>query len=133
MDDFFEKIIARIKSQSEFVHNGLGCHRWLGTTKQGGMYGVIKLSVPGYKPCVKNVHRALYMCHYKNLHLPAALDVSHICHMTKCVNIDHLVLESHVTNMERLECKNDGKCSMKHRPPCIFSGKHIIIFSMCKY
>lgn len=91
---------------------------WQGGLK--GIYGVKKLSPPGHKNIVRTAHRALYICSARTLELPADMDVSHLCHTSLCVNIVHLVLESHIINMGRLECKNFGFCSLKHHPPCMF-------------
>ena len=86
--------------------------------KQGGLYGVIKLSPLGQKCIVHHVHRAMYMCIHKKIDLNAHYDVSHLClNNNKCVNIDHLVLEPHETNMECLECKNYKFCNGNHDPP----------------
>lgn len=123
MEAFYAKIIDKIRKKSVPAMNGMGCMLWTGAEKHGTNYGLIKLSPPGRKPLVRSVHRALYMCMTKNLDLPSTLDISHACHMKKCVNFDHLLCENHIQNMERLECHNQGACSKKHFPECIFPGK----------
>ena len=42
------------------------------------------------------------------------LEVSHICHNTRCVNIDHLSLEPHIINELRRSCKLNGFCHKRH-------------------
>lgn len=121
MEDFFAKNFEEITRKSVPANNGLNCMIWQGTRKQHSPYGVKKLSPPGHKPIVRTVHRALYMCHVKSLELPTHMDVSHMCHVPLCVNLAHLVLEDHEVNMARLECKNEGKCTKMHEPPCMFT------------
>ena len=70
-------------------------------------------------------------------------DLSHLCHHTKCVNADHLTIESHQINIERKQCRSARKClghQKSHHyptteqeldldlaatqiPNCIFAGK----------
>jgi len=118
MDNFFDRNFTEITENSEAANNGLGCLIWQGGMK--GAYGVKKLSPPGHKQLVRTAHRALYMCFTRTLELPPDMDASHLCHENKCVNISHLVLEDHNINMGRLECRNNGVCSRKHEPLCMF-------------
>jgi len=44
-----------------------------------------------------------------------ALEVSHLCHEPLCINAEHLSLESHSCNTDRLRCVNRGLCH-GHKP-----------------
>lgn len=116
-NNYFLEKIQEIIAHSKPANNGLGCMLWEGAKR--GEYGVKRLTPPGHKSTTPTVHRALYICHTQKVKIPPGKDVSHLCHVNLCVNINHLVLEDHTTNMGRLECHNDRVCSGKHQPPCI--------------
>jgi len=61
-------------------------------------------------------------------------DASHVCHLSKCLNLDHIVIETHDENMDRRQCEGrvdvvnivDGHiwllpCPLQcpHNPQCI--------------
>ena len=39
------------------------------------------------------------------------LECSHLCWEQKCLNMDHLIVESHQDNQERKKCANQGVCT----------------------
>ena len=66
------------------------------------------------------VSRAYWLAK-NNLHLlPKDIDISHLCHNTLCVAIDHLVAEHHNTNQERITCNKAHACTLSHTPRCLF-------------
>ena len=117
------------------VHSGPpsgthGCILWLGATWNSGKYGVMRNPFHGPdQPDRIGIHRLVYILN--NLHkyptsklnkrneMGEILHVSHLCHSSLCVNIDHLTLESHTVNNERQSCKTQGQCIGIHTPPCL--------------
>ena len=47
-------------------------------------------------------------------------EISHLCHNSLCVNVKHLVRETHCVNQERIHCKKQGFCTKGHVPNCLF-------------
>ena len=100
-----------------------GCYlRLEGTTN----YGKIRRTLPGETESrLYDFHRWAYMVGSDNLHPPKRdsynnkLEVSHICHNTRCIRADHLSLESSFLNKDRRRCIRDGACKKTHLPYCI--------------
>ena len=109
MEVFFQKYIAKITEKSLLDSQG---HRiWQGCVKKGPIgYGVIKAQFPNAEWHTLHVHKLAYLVHTRILAVGPGLEVSHLCHMPLCVNIEHLSLEPHNVNTERQKCKNRGEC-----------------------
>jgi len=67
------------------------------------------------------VHRVKYIVETGRFDIQG-LHVSHLCHSSTCVNIDHLSLEPAHVNNNRKGCLSRGHCHGEHGeyPPCIF-------------
>lgn len=120
MDEFFAKTLARIEAKTSNIPTALGCHEWQGGLKTNSNYGVIKIHPPGQNITTRSVHRIKYLCLIKNLNVDRGLDISHICHNPKCLTTEHLTLEAHEINMNRVACFNEKTCSGEHQPECLF-------------
>ena len=126
--EIFEEIRQNLLKKSTLVADGAaegtpGCILWgKALTKDG--YG--RTRNPFEKGKEIHAHRLMFMVvsHCKNLpekdDFGRILNVSHLCHVKKCINFDHLVLEADTTNMDRRYCVQQQACSGRHQPPCIF-------------
>ena len=38
-------------------------------------------------------------------------EISHLCSNKKCLNIEHLIIEKHITNCSRIQCNSSKHCS----------------------
>ena len=111
MEAFFEKYIKKLKENSHIGENQ-ECIIWHGPLTKDGKYGLISISNPVSGIWQKKkAHRLSFMIHIKNLDLNSDLDCSHLCHNSLCVNPDHISLEPHHINNNRIHCKNEMKCS----------------------
>ncbi len=97
---------------SNKIENGQesGCILWKGTLKDG--YGIIRKKLSCCKERVSlRCHRLTYILfHRPGWEEMENLDVSHLCHEKTCINIDHLSLERHTINNNRLRCKKKDDC-----------------------
>lgn len=120
MDAFFQKYHQKLEEKCALGLNG-ECFIWTGSCTPNGKYGVINCRFPGaigWK--LLYVHRLAYMIQHRAAQL-AAVDVSHLCHNTKCINVAHLVLEPHGFNNSRQTCVSKGECigHIAPFPPCL--------------
>ncbi|CAG2188496.1 unnamed protein product [Mytilus edulis] len=107
--------------------NGKGCIEWSGTKKGKSGYGIQVVKWPQGEKKREAAHRVAYMIRHKltRYDMPRVdennntIECSHICHNASCVNVNHLVLEPHAINLDRLHCKNQGLCSKSHKPYCL--------------
>ena len=111
--------------------NEKDCLIWCGATtaSNNATYGQKRLTVPhlDIKSKVFYIHRLAYMLKFNNFDLPHGvrsagtrpLEVSHLCHDSLCANPDHLVLEPHEANAERISCRLMQHCVGTHKPACI--------------
>ena len=122
MDQWFNSQLQRVQSRAGIDLKG--CLVW-----QGGpynitryKYGAIRITNPmhGGASKVEYVHRLVYQCANHLNQLPEGLDVSHRCHNSHCVREDHLILEPHAVNLDRIQCELEGECMGTHAPHCIF-------------
>lgn len=107
MEAFIAKYSELVRQRSEV--NGL-CRIWTG--RQVNHYGVVRYKNPhtGVWRTV-SAHRFIIILDNKNFDLPADLDASHLCHNSLCVEREHLVLEPHSINNNRIHCKNSQICT----------------------
>ena len=119
---FIAKYSQKIDEKTVLGANG-ECRIWTGTVKSNAKYGVLNIDLKDYPVgigrTVIHVHRLAYIISHRLVKFPDG-DVSHLCHNTKCMNVDHMVLEDHITNNSRLSCISCGRC-LGHpgpSPPC---------------
>ena len=104
-----------------------GCFTWMGAVRRctldnGQTYGVFKLTE---KPLTAiTVYAHVFAYFIKHQELPSrtpAIDISHICHHPRCVNVLHLSKEARQINQQRRQCKATRTC-IGHglHPNCIF-------------
>ena len=120
-DIFFNKLQVYLENRSKKVE-GSACVEWTGSVNKDG-YGVVRLKLPSGQTIHTTAHRAVYMFKNKILEIPKEeqghrLEVSHLCHVRFCVNIEHLVLELASTNRERKMCVGSHVC-IGHNPACM--------------
>lgn len=142
--------IFRTGKVLELGQGGGSCMIWTGAHWGSTSYGKIALRLPSNpkKRLYFRLHRLIYSI--TNMPIPKyavditvdsltpahldqegrALDVSHICHKANCINPEHLVLEVHNTNMDRITCKLQNTCTKDHFPHCIFPGKFIYLYEI---
>ena len=101
--------------------NGCMIPRETGKTTTGG-YGRCFLRYPGHDPVNTTLHRAVYILEKRQPNLirnKGAGEVSHRCGNKTCVQVGHLILESHSENCLRRRCHEDGQCYGDHQESCI--------------
>lgn len=112
------QIILEYHGNLVFLDNFHRCILWDGSkvTKNGVDYGYKYVKLP-YRQLKSRqyTHRLAYMLKYRNYDLPRQFDVSHLCHNSLCINPDHLTLEPHNVNNNRIHCVNENKC-FGHQP-----------------
>jgi len=117
---FFTEVRNILENQQnlEFVQNTHGCVTWTGPNlnKNGVEYGYKYIKLPNQQRKSRQyTHRLAYMLKCGSYRLPRALEVSHLCHFSLCLNSAHLSLEPHHINNNRIHCVNAGKC-LDHQP-----------------
>lgn len=121
-DRFIRTYTQRIEKDTVLGLNGQ-CLIWTGTSKSNAKYGVLNIDLKDFPVGVGrttiHVHRLAFTLQHRLQNFPVG-DVSHLCHNSKCVNVDHLVNEDHITNNSRRSCVSCGRC-LGHpapSPPC---------------
>ena len=117
-------------SQNTVPGASKGCLEWAGGTSGNG-YPYMKIDVDGNGvKQVIGVHRVVVMCHQSKTEFSDGLQVSHMCHNRRCVNINHLSLEPDFVNAGRNRCRTAGTCCGAHNSGgtafanCIFSVRN---------
>ena len=118
-----DKILSKTKSVGP-----IGCLEYsVGTTR--GKYGRYHMTYPPIEPqgssfkAQMTASRAVYILHKRRPDMvgePGTGHVSHLCHNPKCVNIEHLHLESQIANERRKPCQFKKECQGTCDPVCIF-------------
>lgn len=106
--DIFEKEKQKFMLKTTCSANG-ECILWTGCCRKSG-YGVARFKDREGLWKAVTAHRLIVMIVLKNYNLESHLDASHLCHNSKCVNIDHITLEAHFENNYRKACASRGKC-----------------------
>ena len=125
MDSWVESETKKLNGTSDVMPNG--CRLWTGgPSPEKCSYGKKRTLYPtivgDHAPSqVVYVHRLAYMVSRKVVELPPSLEVSHRCHNPRCIKPQHLCLESHELNSERITCRLQGMCTQNHSPHCIFA------------
>ena len=136
MEDFFKDLEAKLRKKSRILGNHWGCIVWEGYAEKNG-YGIQMVKWPDKGIKKERAHRVAYMIKHKLCanDMPKLdensnpLECSHLCHNKLCVNPDHITLENHATNQERIHCKGQGHCSKCHEPHCLLCTNFIYKFS----
>ena len=121
LDTWCTYVITKLNDQS--APGPRGCRLWLGGPHNTDKYPygsiTIKFPLPDNNSKHVRVHRLALMAHNHTTNLDNALECSHLCGTPRCVNAQHLVLESKETNNERKTCHKNKKCLGTHLPECI--------------
>lgn len=81
-------------------------------------YSTLTVTFPGIRgKKTLYSHRFMLMLYLKVENLPKHVQVSHICHNNRCVNIDHLSLEPEHVNKDRQICRGLIPKRCKHHSP----------------
>lgn len=114
-----------LQEKSENVgHKGCRIWRFATTGTPHLRYGMLRVRFPNQaksKPTF--VHRLKYILFSRNFNLNRAFHVSHTCHESLCINIEHLSYEPQYVNNNRQNCKNENPPYCKGHGPykmCIF-------------
>lgn len=126
MEAFWDSISLVFLKKTVANHGIHACTVWTGA-REHGVYGKKVVVWPDGQKKTERVHRLSFMLHHRILraNMPShneigePIEVSHICHNSLCIRPDHLVLETHRTNMGRNTCKQKRICSQDHNPPCL--------------
>ena len=127
MDFDWDDIEKKFFKKAEIMGNGKGCIEWVGCKKGNTGYGVQVVKWKEGESKREAAHRLAYMIRHRvtRYDMPShdlnnnKIECSHLCHHTLCVNPDHIVLEPHTINQDRIHCKNQGHCSKSHQPYCL--------------
>jgi hypothetical protein len=119
------KTMTHISDNCE--RNG-NCLIWIKCTNSSG-YPQMKIKFLDGSRKLTLVHRIVYAVSHNVILGQASeqkMQVSHLCHESRCVSIDHLVLEPSAINNDRRSCFLHGFCHKLHSsvgiqyPNCIF-------------
>ena len=120
--EYLEKKLFDINqeySRNNIIQDELNCHIWQ-KARNSGRYGVIKLTENGMSRTVL-LHLLIYYLR-KGQTPKENENISHLCHKTLCVNVDHLTIEPHRVNCQRTRCNERKEClGHEQYPSCIFS------------
>ena len=110
---YFDILWAGILSKLDNTVPGQ-CWLWTGgKTHPGGVpYGIMRVRQPGSHTSVPmKAHRAACMVKLQTAPLPRNLNSSHLCGHSLCCNPEHLSLEPHHVNNNRIHCHGSLRCS----------------------
>ena len=127
MDSFWDDLDRKFFKKSIIMGNEKGCIEWIGAKKGKSGYGILVVKWPEGEEKREAAHRLAYMIKHRitRYDMPSLdennnkLECSHICHETLCVNVEHIKIETHTINQDRIHCKNQGQCSKNHKPYCL--------------
>lgn len=115
-EDWIVDKLEEIYAETADYQNRKGCLYWMGykqatNKKNSVIYGFKCIKYPGDDKCHKvTVHRLRYILHL-GFKPDINMDVSHLCHNSLCLNVDHLSLEPKSVNKSRSKCLNKEICS----------------------
>ncbi len=127
MDAFWLDISNKFYKKTLEMGNGKGCFEWTGAKHGKSGYGIQVVKWPDGEGKRELAHRLAYMIIHRltRYDMPRQdennnyLECSHICGQTLCVNGNHIALEPHTINQDRIHCFNQGQCSKCHKPYCL--------------
>ena len=118
---------SQIKRKLKSIYNKSGvvggCLVPAGGSETGKGYLRYHLRYPGTGEVNTTMHRAVFVLEHRRpdlLRNSDAGEVSHRCGNKRCVQINHLVLETSAANNSRRNCHDEGHC-FDCQPPCIFA------------
>ena len=136
MASYGHDILQRVLRNSVSV--GGGCRIWIKGpyNRLAYPYGSMRLKWPrpDDSSIVMYVHRLVYLVNNNMETLPEGVEVSHRCHNSRCVAIDHLVAEPRATNADRQKCRrhSQGTSSLEqacpHNPKCIVVVNYLDLY-----
>jgi hypothetical protein len=106
MENTLARISDRLRNNTDTSYHPKGCHLWRGRPHVNG-YGQMSVRWPlESKSTSVSPHRVAYILNYleyfPTFKIPREYgEISHICHNSMCVNINHLSLELHDINCAR--------------------------------
>ena len=126
MESFWNALALALSKKSEKNYGNYDCIVWVGALEHG-VYGKKVMNWPDGTRTLERAHRLSYMLDKRILkeNLPLfspngdLLDISHLCHNPKCIKPEHLILESHSINIERIFCRRTKQCTNNHLPCCL--------------
>ena len=99
-----------------------GCHLYLGSVRGDGYCHLTYTNDVGTKTSI-SAHRAALMVN-RNSKLPRVLQASHLCNEKRCINPQHLSLESNIINNQRKRCFSENRCTGHGGyPRCVNLGR----------
>lgn len=122
MQSFFARVpspevVAQLRVEIEPNQEWEGsCVLWTGRVNKYG-YSVHRI-MHNHKRVSLPVHRITYFLLDPSRPLDPNLHVSHLCHVKRCVNSEHLSLEPCKINNHRRKCKSEGECTGHHGFKC---------------
>ncbi len=135
MEGFFDNLYQKLERKSKRDPEGGTCILWTGRVTSSG-YGLQTVYWPDEGRKVEKAHRVALMVQMRVTHSQfprVGVECSHLCHNRLCVNPQHIVLESHAANQERIHCRSQGLCSKLHMPWCIGCKYDIYIIYCVTY
>ena len=126
----FDKYLMILQTKIDYSSGNMDCMLYdrkfslltLRTSNHTVEYGRQKLTFKNGKSVFVTAHRAMYMCIKQISCLPRNFEISHLCHNSRCIRPDHLSIEPHHINMERLRCTHTLPRHCLHHgvyPDCI--------------
>ena len=126
METFTAEYIKILKDRSHLAQNGQ-CRLWNRHPRPGRQYCEINVRFPAAQKFRKiNVARLSLMLKLNAVDLPSNLDSSHLCSNPTCINPEHLTIEPHSTNNNRIACFERGVCSWLHEAACLIALKLLV-------
>ena len=111
IDPDFCKKYERLLELKSILSSNTECKLW--NTGCLSSYGQVKVRFTKQSYKVIYVHRLAYFLHVGDisaLQTNTSEQCSHTCHNTKCINPEHISLESSAINLQRQTCIQNQKC-----------------------
>lgn len=133
--DVVRELYSDILGQIDISEENWQCWIWTGycqTKKKDepARYGRIIKSINKIKHNYF-VHQIVWLANQTPTKTVCPGDISHLCHNTKCVNPQHLVIEPSAINSQRKECKNQGSCKYNNDHFYVKNGVRHVGFKKC--
>lgn len=89
--------------ETKWRKNKDGCWIWT-ARRDADDYGQVSVGTEAGR--IQRAHRVAYEL-YTGEAIPEGMDVDHLCHIRRCVNVSHLEVVTHNENMQRLRGKEE--------------------------
>ena len=126
MEGFFEKYSALVYKKCQIGVGSRGCWIFMGKQKRG--YAMQTVIYPNGTKKEVVASRLILASKLGRLLTSEDGECSHLCNQKLCCRPEHLVLEPHSTNMERVHCFGQGLCTRNHHPYCLLWCAIIIVW-----